>query len=151
VLNGQRLHRFESGRWTDRRVDALPDKPKHAVVANRRLFLGYDRGDAGELLSIDLDEGSRQKETAGIAHADVERTVWDLKQDPTNVLWAVRGVPSQGEGALYRLDSTGWTLMASSTRGKTRGADRRGGDWNLPGTAFDAISFDGGGRLHLLT
>ncbi len=157
ILAGERLHRGEAGKWTTAalptRKRSKPGWPKHAVLHQKRLYLGSDSGEwGGELVSLDIDKPSWRDEPPTGVPAGLDLPVRDLAVDRKGTLWVVRGFSHLGlrEGMLHRLGSKGFELVASSKGAIGKNPAERGGDWNLDGTAFDAIAFDDQNRPHVL-
>jgi hypothetical protein len=158
ILTGTRLHRSKSGKWTTASVPARKGKTpgwfKHAVLHQKRLYLGSDSGEwGGELVSLDVEKPSWREEPPMGVPPGIDLPVRDLEVDRKGTLWVVRGLSHLGlsEGMLHRLGSKGFELVASSKGATGKHPVARGGDWNLDGTAFDAIAFDEHDRPHLLT
>ena len=157
IWAGSHLHRRRAGKWTSVAVPKRPGKrphwPKHAVLHGGRLYLGSDSGEwGGELVSLDIEQPAWRQEPPTGVKPDVDLPVRDLTIDRKGALWVVRGLAHLGlrEGMLHRLDPDGFRLIAASKDGRGKQPASKGGDWNLRGTAFDAIAFDDENRPHLL-
>ncbi len=158
ILNGKRLHRFSKAGWTSVDVPQRPSKrpgwPKHAVLHAGRLYVGTDSGEwGGELLSLDLAKHTWRPEPPTGTTTELDLPIRDLTLDRKGRLWVVRGLSHLGlyEGMLHRLGANGFELIASSKKAVGKRPAARGGDWNLDGTAFDAIAFDAQNRPLVLT
>jgi hypothetical protein len=161
VLAFPLLLRFENGAWTTIAVTRIGHErdgiffpaPKHAVIDGRLLYLGCDDGEwGGDLVALNIDTGEMLEVMNGM-EGEEETPVRCIRVDRHGILWCVRGLAHMGgrRGFLYRRTEQCWTLIASSQSDGYEEDDKVGGDWNLPGTSFDAVGFDASDAVYLLT
>jgi hypothetical protein len=161
VLASSLLRRFENGIWTTiavgrighERDGILFSAPRHALIQGRLLYLGCDDGEwGGDLVALNVDTGEMVEVMPGM-EGEEEMPVRCLEFDRHGILWCVRGLAHMGgrRGSIYRRAGDRWSLIASCQSDGYEEDDERGGDWNLIGTSFDAVAFDGTDEALLLT
>lgn len=164
VLASSLLRRLENGSWSTVAASRIGHErdgifyptPRHALIQGRLLYLGCDDGEwGGDLVALNVDTGE-MVEVMGGMEGEEEEPVRCLQVDRNGVLWCVRGLAHMAgrSGSIYRRTGDRWSLIASCQSyaySDGREDEESGGDWNLLGTSFDAVAFDGTDEALLLT